>query len=82
MSAKRSSRGAEPKPCALCGGPLPAQKPVYLLHTQEGTIVGPYHSGCAYRIASQQKARPLVALTETEKASAYGFMAREETLPW
>lgn len=82
MKRRTAGRSAKPRVCALCGGLMPASRPIYLVHTLAGTIVGPYHSGCAWKLAEESKRRPIVAITEAEKASAYGFMAREETLPW
>jgi hypothetical protein len=36
--------------CARCEAPIAEQRPVFLVATGAGRIVGPYHAGCAERI--------------------------------
>lgn len=67
--------------CAFCGHGIPEQKPVYLVGGPGGRIVGPFHSGCAWKVTEKLKTSP----TESEKAewSQLGLWPsiREETLP-
>lgn len=82
MKRKTAGRSAEPRRCAFCGGLMPADKPVFLVMSTLGGIVGPYHSGCAYKVAEEHKGVPT---TRSLPGLAFGRRvpeAREETLPW
>lgn len=82
MSRRRGGKSAKPKPCAYCGVPLPAQRPVYLVESTAGRIVGPYHAGCAERIALAAKKGPPPISAEATEYGTHKWTAREETLPW
>lgn len=67
--------------CVQCQGLIPEQKPVYLVGTPSGRIIGPFHSGCAAHVVEGVK-RGRRAVGET-MAEDYGTWPsrREETLP-
>lgn len=82
MKRRVAGRVAKPRICAGCKGPISEQRPVFLVATRAGTIVGPYHAGCAERIVLA-KAHP-ESMPGTDGATNYGTWPtpREETLPW
>lgn len=68
--------------CTFCLAPISVNRPVFLVGTPSGRIVGPYHAGCAERVA-------LMASRKVEEREPRGEdfgriipPAREETLPW
>lgn len=82
--SKRSKWGGTngvQRTCAFCGHGIPDLRPVYLVGEPGGRIVGPFHSGCAWKVTEKLKHSP----TELEKAawSRLGMWPtrREETLP-
>lgn len=82
MKRRTAGRVAKPRICAYCQSPLAERRPVFLLATTAGTIVGPYHAGCAERvvIASDE-----IRNRGLEPAASFGRIVhppREETLPW
>lgn len=82
MRRRTAGKVAKPRMCAFCNTPMMAQRPVFLLATTAGSIVGPYHAGCAERIvlaSDEIRNRGLLGHTQ------YGRIVsppREETLPW
>lgn len=82
MKRRTAGRVAKPRICAYCQSPLAERRPVYLLATTAGTIVGPYHAGCAERVVLSRRKGDAVVKVEGDP---YGMLlphAREETLPW
>lgn len=82
MKRRTAGRVAKPRLCAYCQSPLAERRPVYLLATTAGTIVGPYHAGCAERVVLAGKKNP-ISNDLAPYAERFGEMVpREETLPW
>lgn len=74
-------RHAKPKPlrtCAYCQGPMPEQKPVFLVLSESGRIVGPYHAGCAEKAVLRSRAKWPPYPEALDDAEHYGDMDREE----
>lgn len=61
---------------------MPSEKPVFLVMSTLGGIVGPYHSGCAYRVAEVHKAAPTTRGIPGETFGRRVPEVREETMPW
>lgn len=83
-----SAGNRNPKPdldykrCIGCGGILSMRRcPVFLIDELH-QIVGPYHSGCAERVAMDARRRHK-KVPRGFGSNIYGWLpAREETLPW
>jgi hypothetical protein len=70
------------KTCAFCGGLIPEKRPVFLVAEASGGILGPYHAGCAERLALAHKgAKSNGAIPGTHQGRII-LPPREETLPW
>lgn len=82
MTRRTASRSYKPRLCAECGGALAEKRPVYLVATGSGKIVGPYHSGCAEKIAIREKGQKQRGETLNGKVWGQLPLPREETLPW
>lgn len=82
MRRKTAGRVAKPRICVYCQGLLVERKPVFLVATTAGQIVGPYHAGCAYRVASMAKGIAQEAKLAEGKLYGQLPLPREETLPW
>lgn len=82
MIRKTAGRVHHQRECAYCHGGIAEQRPVFLVHTPSGAIVGPYHAGCAAKeVEAAKKAGP-ASWEPTTKVERFGQMPREETLPW
>lgn len=57
-------------------------RPVYLVATTAGTIIGPYHAGCAERLVISKDRDLFGKAGESQDYVVYGSVPREETLPW
>lgn len=82
MRRRTAGKVAKPRICAYCNAPMMAQRPVFLVATTAGSIVGPYHAGCAERIALANKN---AIVTKEIPGTNYGqlpLLPREGTLPW
>jgi len=44
--------------CAFCDAPLVETRPVFLVGDTNGNILGPFHAGCAARLALAHKGKP------------------------
>lgn len=82
MKRKTAGGSAKPRECFYCHGGIPEQKPVYLIHKSTGYIVGPFHSGCAYKLGEEIKQMGGALAGVLDLADVYGKAPREETLPW
>lgn len=82
MNRRTAGRVAKPRICAGCQGVMTERRPVFLVATTAGTIVGPYHAGCAERVVLAAKRNP-ISNDLAPYAERFGEMVpREETLPW
>lgn len=81
MRRKAAGRVHHQRECFYCHGGIPDAKPVYLVHTPTGQIVGPFHAGCAYKLSEQVKHMGGATPGVLDLATVYGHVAREETLP-
>jgi len=65
-----TNRGARKAPsqriCAFCASGIAGQRPVYLVATRAGHIVGPYHAGCAETIYLQERTGNHMRLVDVE----------------
>lgn len=78
-------RKSPPKPlavCARCGALIPEQKPIFLVTTVAGRIVGPYHAGCAWKAHDALKRQGLTPETDAAEYGREVWSSREETMPW
>lgn len=67
--------------CAQCGHPIAEQRPVFLVGTPSGHIVGPFHAGCAEHISlGMRRGRAAIGLGMGETYGTWPSI-REETLP-
>jgi len=84
VTGRRRTAGKSGKPriCAECGIYLAGKRPVYLCATSAGTIIGPYHSGCAARVAWREKGHATPAQQLGGEVYGQFILPREETLPW
>lgn len=67
--------------CVQCQGLIPEQKPVYLVGTPSGRIIGPFHSGCASHVVEQARRGFTVAGQVNAEQLGTWPSIREETLP-
>lgn len=82
MSGKVAGKVHHQRECAWCHGGIASDRPVFLVAEKSGGIVGPFHAGCAARLAMEAKKHP--DHNWVEGAASFGKVlpAREETLPW
>lgn len=67
--------------CKMCGHGVPEQKPVYLIMDSSGMILGPLHSGCAWKLSERIKRGEAVLEGPFDIYGKRVLPAREETLP-
>lgn len=74
-------RGTHQRTCMWCHSGIAEQRPVFLVGTDNGAIVGPFHAGCAERLKIEAQKRP--GSNWLKGASEFGTWPsiREETLP-
>jgi hypothetical protein len=53
MTTPRRRPNAKLRMCAHCGAPISELRPVFLVDLGQEGIVGPYHAGCAARLAME-----------------------------
>lgn len=70
------------KVCNRCGRPVYEHRPVYLVKTASGLIVGPYHAQCAAVVAEDARAHGVEGAELVRSEVEVSPAAREETLPW
>lgn len=82
MRRKRGGKVTKPRICAFCNAAIADQRPSFLVATEKGQVIGPYHAGCAERLVLVHKGKK--EMERTPGATNYGTIlsVREETLPW
>lgn len=83
MSGKRrvaSYRGQ--KVCMMCHEPVHEWRPVFLVKTASGLVVGPYHAMCAAAVANTAREHGVQGAEAVQQRPLPPRPAREETLPW
>lgn len=67
--------------CLWCHAGIAEQRPVFLVQSVDGRILGPFHAGCAARLKLAERKRP--TLDSLGNPVQYGTwpISREETLP-
>lgn len=82
MSRKVAGRVHHQRECAYCHGGIAEQRPVFLLASETGAIMGPFHAGCAEKL--KLAVNQLREMPDVPGATNYGTILkpREETLPW
>jgi len=65
-----TNRGARKAPsqriCAFCASGIAGQRPVFLVATSAGHIVGPYHAGCAETVYLDSRKHQLLRLEDVD----------------
>lgn len=82
MRRKTAGRVYHQRQCAYCKGGIAETRPVFLVRTESGLIVGPYHAGCADKVTRAAKKAGYVAEVKADKVLGEWNRPREETLPW
>lgn len=82
MTATRNDAGSTRKTCLWCHGLLSPQRPVFLVGTPSGRIVGPFHAGCAERLRLEAKKNPDSNWLKGSETWGEWPSRREETTPW
>lgn len=82
MRRKTAGRVHHQRECAYCHGGIAEVRPVWLLGLKGGQIVGPYHAGCAAKLAAQIRRQGEANTVVGIGVKEYGRVPREETLPW
>lgn len=77
----RSPYFKKQRQCLWCRSGISEHRPVFLVQSTDGRILGPFHAGCAERLKLEERKHP--TLNSLGKAVQYGTWptAREETLP-
>jgi hypothetical protein len=81
MSARKLSP-RRPRLCGRCKTRIAEQRPVYLLATTDGAILGPFHADCASRLVETAKRNGGEEWRAQAEQFGALFRPREETLPW
>lgn len=82
MKRKTAGRVNHQRECAYCHGGIAETRPVFLVTLPDGWIVGPYHAGCASKVAAEYKRSEDGVAKELQRAEKFGQMWQQETLPW
>jgi hypothetical protein len=82
MTTSRRRRAPKQRICAFCSHGIAEARPVFLVATVAGEIQGPYHAGCAAKLAMVHKGTAVQAKTLGGQLYGQLPLAREETLPW
>lgn len=82
MKRKAGGRVHHQRECFYCKGGIAEQQPVFLVGMPSGSIVGPFHAGCAEKV--KLRARDALENGElgAEEFGRFLLKPREETLPW
>lgn len=82
MTRRRHPAVKPQRKCALCGAGIAEQRPVFLVASFLGAIVGPYHAGCAARfMMAAERGESIPNALPLEKFGSWPSR-REETIPW
>lgn len=82
MKRKTAGRVHHERECSLCHGLMTEKRPVFLLQQPSGSIMGPYHSGCAAKLAMLYAKSDERAKKAVEGAEVFGYSRPEENMPW
>lgn len=82
MTRRKPGPSHHQRICAWCHAGIAEKRPVFLVRDGGGTIVGPYHAGCAERVVLDAKKRELDDTWYPKGSEVFGRIPREETLPW
>lgn len=67
--------------CLRCHSPMASNNPVWLVASSTGSIMGPFHAGCAERLKLQAEKMGFVSAAEKWEQLGNWPSRREETLP-
>jgi hypothetical protein len=78
LDATTSDRHA----CQYCGGRIGKTMPLWLVATQLGELIGPYHGSCANKVKIAFKGSRTRRAMPGESFGRLAPVMRQEELPW
>ncbi len=82
MPRKRATSQSTYRRCLRCGRVVLSDQPVFLIRSESGLTLGPYHPECATIVVDSARGKGVKGAEMYQQGRLEGEAGREETLPW